>query len=452
VLPAVPSEPATPSLTAPPPGATPEPTASPSPSATFTLTPTATESATPTATPIPSAETRILADAAQVEYLIPLTLQHLTPDAALLFFQLLSPSPGYVIYRMLPATSEVWWIRPLDPTAARHFVTLEGLLPDQRYEIQVGLGEDPGSLRLPRLAGQRWGPLTVRTPPLGELSLRIGVIGDTGFGEEVTDSLIARMAQSDLDFVIHTGDLMYRPQEEDDLPLSYALKFYLPFQPLLTRMPVYSTPGNHDLEPAARRNGEPFYYTAFPGFADPGLTDAPPGPGWYAFTYGSTQFLMLNSLVFHGQPGRQEHTAWLSERLFDPKISASIIALHVPPFNNGRHANDGRASRIDWVPLFEQAGVPLVFAGHDHNYQRLAFNGVTYVITGGGSSVLYGSSVSPSDGEVFRRESHFVLLELEGARLRISALDPEGDVLDRETIELQSQTIQLERALAEPQS
>jgi len=279
----------------------------------------------------------------------------------------------------------------------------------------------------------------VRTPPEGDPSLRIGVIGDSGFGEEITSALVARMAQQNLDLVLHTGDLMYRPDEEGDPPLSYALKHFLPFQPLYSHMPVYAALGNHDLDEPTRWNGEPFYYAAFPGFVDPllGVADALPGRGWYAFAYGSTQFLILNSQVFHGQPGRADHTGWLRARLADPRFSATVAVLHVPPFTNGRYADDGRASRIDWVPLFEQSQVPLVLAGHDHNYQRLRFNGITYLVSGGGSSVLYGLSGTLPDGQYFARRSHFVILELDGPRIRISAMDEEGEVFDRAVIEPQ---------------
>ncbi len=439
VLPIAPS--ATPSQapTATPLTATTTPSPTPSPSATITVTPTATETPLPTATPIPTAELRLRSEAAEVAYLVPLTAQHLTPHGALLLFQLRSPSPGYVVYRPLPATSNVWMLRPLDAAASRHQIALEGLLPDSRYEIQVGLGEDLQALRVPQLADQPWGPLKVRTPPEGEPSLRIGVIGDSGFGESRTNGLIAQMAQQNLDLVLHTGDLVYHPEEEADPPLSYALKYFLPFQSLLSRMPVYVVLGNHDVDPPTRWNGEPFYYTAFPGFADPAAEagGAQPGHGWYSFSYGSLQFLMLNSQVFHGQPGRQEHTAWLAARLADPTFSNSIPVLHVPPYSSGRYPDDGRASRGEWVPLFEQANVPLVLSGHDHNYQRLLFNGIAYVISGGGSSVLYPLEEQLSASQYFARRSHFVVLDLEGQRIALTAIDEDGEVLDRATIELQ---------------
>jgi hypothetical protein len=439
VLPAAPTALPSPSPTALPPSATASPTFTPSPTATPSVTPTPTDTPLPSATPVPTAEIQLRQGAAEVAYVVPLTVQHLTPNAALVLFQLESPSPGYLIYRALPTTSSVWMLRPLDAEVARHRITLDGLLPDGRYEIQVALGEELQSLRAPQLAGHPWGPLTVRTPPEGEPSLRIGVIGDSGFGEEITDALVARMAQQNLDLVLHTGDLMYRGDEEGDPPLSYALKHFLPFQPLYTYMPVYAALGNHDLDAPTRWNGEPFYYTAFPGFVDPALgeADAQPGKGWWAFTYGSTQFLILNSQVFHGAPGRAEQTAWLASRLADPRFSATIAVVHVPPFTNGRYADDGRASRIDWVPLFEQSQVPLVLAGHDHNYQRLRFNGITYLVSGGGSSVLYGLAGTVPDGQYFARRSHFVILELDGPRIRISAMDEEGEVFDRAVIEPQ---------------
>ena len=89
------------------------------------------------------------------------------------------------------------------------------------------------------------------------------------------------------------------------------------------------------------------------------------------------------------------------------------------------------------VPLFEQSQVPLVLAGHDHNYQRIQFNGITYLVSGGGSSVLYGLAGTVPDGQYFARRSHFVILELDGPRIRISAMDEEGEVFDRAVIEPQ---------------
>lgn len=439
LLPSQPTEAPTASPTIAPPTAALEPSRTPTPTQTITptATPTATQTPEPTTTEVPRAALSLDGGAAAQAYVVPLTVQHLTPRSALLLFRLDEPASGYVIYRQLPASSNVWMLHALDESVVSHQMVLDGLDPDTRYEIQVALGKELTGLRAPRLQDQRWGPLTLRTPPLGDAPLRIGVIGDSGFGEEITDALIARMAQLNLDLVLHTGDLMYRPSEGDDPPRSYALKFFLPFQPLLSRMPVYPVLGNHDVDPPTRWSGEPFYFTAFPGFIDPalGAALASPGRGWYAFSYGRTQLLMLNSQVFHGLTGRDEQTEWLRMRLADPAMTRSIAVMHVPPFSSGRYGNDGRASRSDWVPLFEQSQTPLVLSGHDHNYQRLLFNGVTYVISGGGSSVTYGLEDRLSATQAFVRQSHFVLLEIESDLIRITAMDEEGQVLDRAVVD-----------------
>jgi hypothetical protein len=124
VLPAAPTALPSPSPTALPPSATASPTFTPSPTATASVTPTPTDTPLPSATPVPTAEIQLRQGAAEVAYVVPLTVQHLTPNAALVLFQLERPSPGYLVYRAPPATSSVWMLRPLDAEVARHRITL----------------------------------------------------------------------------------------------------------------------------------------------------------------------------------------------------------------------------------------------------------------------------------------------------------------------------------------
>ena len=143
---------------------------------------------------------------------------------------------------------------------------------------------------------------------------------------------------------------------------------------------------------------------------------------------------MLDSHAFHGGGGRAEQTAWLAERLEDPSYRFSIPVFHTPPYTSGRHRNDGRALRIDWNPLFEAAGVPLVFSGHDHNYERILLNGVTYVVSGGGSAVLYRDTGAVSGSQEFHRRTHFVLVEIGEDRISLTAIDLDGVELDHTSI------------------
>ncbi len=423
-------------------------TQTPQPSSTPTITPTATPAPptatptptfTPSITPLPSAEVRILEVASAPEYLLPLRVQHLTPTTAALLFELRTPLAGYLLYRPFPARGNVWTLLELDPSVSRHHLLLEWLRPDSRYQVQVGLGSSPDDLKAPRAGERPWGPLLIRTPPADQTSLRVGVFGDSGFGQKVTRDLVALMASKNLDFVIHVGDLVYKP-EDDDGPLSaYLSKLFLPLQPLLTAVPFYPVIGNHDLDAATNWQGDAFYFYAFPPILEStdSSTMPPTRNAWYAFSYGDIRFLMLNSQAFFGDGGREEQTAWLEQQLADSRFRTTIAVFHVPPFTSGIYGDQGAPIRSEWLPLLRQAGVRLILSGHDHNYQRLHLEGgITSIISGGGSSVLYGLEELLPQSQAFFRRTHFVLMEISQDRITLSAIDLDDEVFDRAVIEL----------------
>jgi len=414
----------------------PLPTASltPTPAAVATLQPTLTPSPTPTAspTPIPLADT--LSD---VSYRLPLVIQHVTDTSATLFFELDRPADGKLIY--WPAAPNAGGQMQVDFTseAARHQITLSGLLPDTDYEVEAALMREDGLYQQPGFMGQPWGLIRFRTIS-GQRPLRIGVIGDAGFGDQVTYALAEEMAGYDLDFVLHTGDVVYRIGENADPYEAYALKWYLPFAPLLRRMPVYTVVGNHDVEPAALWQGSPFYYQVFPPFTDPRFepSDNEGHNQWYAFAYGDVQFVLLDTQTFFGEGGRAEQDAWLQERLSDPRFALTIPVFHVPPYTSGLHGSDGLAVRSAWCPQFIEAGVPLVLSGHDHNYERLTADGVTYIVSGGGSAVLYSLTALLPESQFFAKEHHFVLLEITDNQIELQAIALGGQVIDQAVLTL----------------
>ncbi len=409
-----------------------------------TAVPTATERL-PTATAsLPAPPTEIPTDApstgvvlvdqpAAVGYRVPLLVRHLTPTTASFSFELDQPQDGYLLFRPDLPNVEGWFTVGLEPSSTVQQITLDGLRPGQTYLVQIGLGAERGDLHPVMLQGEPWGPQRIHVPLDGANDLRVGVIGDSGFGDSTTVRLTELMAQQQLDFVLHTGDLVYNVFEQDNAIDAWALKFFRPFAPLLNAAPVYAVPGNHEYDRAAAPEGRPFYYLAFPPGSDPALSGTPGFP-WFGFSYSGIQFLMLDSQLFHGVAGRSEQTIWLRERLADPAYRYSIVVFHTPPFSSGLHPVDGLALLAEWTPLFESAAVPLVLSGHDHNYQRLQVNGVTYVVSGGGSSVLYPYSTEAEGGQVFARQSHFVLLEIGTDALNLTAIGADGQLLDQASI------------------
>lgn len=383
-------------------------------------------------TPLPTSTPISVTNPSEVAYRLPLVVQHKTETSVSVFFELETPSVGVLLVTPIEPAGAQQTV-PFSAENARLQITVEGLTPATQYELAVGLGNEPTSLTQPLYEDQPWGPVGFSTPD-PESPIRIAVIGDSGFGEELTADLAAAMAAQSPDFTIHTGDAVYNIEDNPTHYDAYYRKWYTPLQALLTQMPVYPTVGNHDIEESARIDGVPFYYLAFPPFTGTGFEGR---NQWYAVSYGSWQFIMLDTQTFFGEAGRAEQNAFLEERLADPAFEHSIVAFHVPPLTSSSvHPNDGIAILEQWSPLFEAANVPLVIVGHVHAYERNQIGGVTYITSGGGSSALYSEGERLPETQVYVARSHYVIVDVHTDRIEITATALNGDILDQTTIPL----------------
>lgn len=421
---------------------TPPPTLAPrltvAPSATPSSHPTKTAApATPTAAAEPTAERSWLerAPASETTYLTPLMTRHITTNSATVQFALAEPEQAELFVWPADSSSEPrrW---PLGERSDG-LITVEDLNAGTRYAAALLIGDPPAR---PLFDGVIWPEIQFSTQRQPAFPLRIAVIGDSGFGDDTTKALAERMAAESPDFVLHTGDLVYRIDEDPDAPTAFVEKLFRPFAPVLQTAPFYPVPGNHDLEAAARWGDSTYYSTAFPGLDGGGVTTPADADGsWYSFAYGDLQFVMLNSQAVFGFGGYQAETDWLAERVADPQFRATIIVLHIPPRNAGRHRTDSSIIRSRWGDLLSAPSVALVLAGHDHNYQRFENGGVVTVVTGGGSGTLYSIN-SEADGlQASARRSHFTLLDVSEGAIDIRAVDVDGVTFDQTTIPLPPQ-------------
>jgi hypothetical protein len=402
--------PATPTSTAAPPTTAPPPTSAPT--------------AQPTVDPVRAALDAPLSD---IGYQVPLIVRHVTAHAAVIEFELDGTSTGRLI------------VAPGDgsgPSASVAFdgtgglFTVPDLGADVSYSAAVVLGTDQDP-RQPHFLGDVWGEVTFRTQPETPAEFSVAVVGDSGFGGPATADLAALMATYGVDFTLHTGDLVYNLQDDPSPPAGYRTKLFSPFAPLLRSAPFYPSLGNHDLEPAAYWNGSPYDFRAFPPFVDPAMPDVTSGAGgWYAFEQRGVQFVILNSQVAFGYPGRTDETNWLADRLADPRFTATIVVLHVPVYNAGYHILDSLPVRKLWGDMLQSSDVPLVLSGHDHNYQRFDIGGRAYVISGGGSVKLYRVPVRDPSLMASAQTTHFTLLTFGANSIRIQAIDLSGQVFD----------------------
>lgn len=250
-----------------------------------------------------------------------------------------------------------------------------------------------------------------KTPPT-----RIAIAGDTGTGTPDQFATVEQMrlqSQKDpYDGLLLLGDLIY---DTGDAALIEE-RITTPFAPITSSgaelLPVL---GNHDYQ-----DGE----------EGQTLEELNRDKSWYAEMVGSVKVIVLDSNQVENNGQRQ----WLRKILSQPTPAGTwtIVAMHHPAYSAGAHGSD-LAVRETWSPLFAEFKVPLVLAGHDHDYQRsLPQDGVTYIVSGG------GATLRPTGEEDFTAVStstlHYLDLQADDEKLVGRAIDHEGAIIDTFTI------------------
>ena len=407
--------------------------------ATIEPTPTA-ELVVPTsvATEIPA---RLEFITGSSRYILPPTLQYVSPHTATIVFELDSASDLGLLTWELGSDPRAGKWEPISTLPGVQTVELTDLMPETEYLAAILEGPPGITAIAPTLLGEIWDPIRIHTLPAAGFPVRIAVMGDSGFGQVITYEMTQAMADRMPDLFIHTGDLVYNANQEDTPVAAYQYKWFQTHAPILHQAAVLPVVGNHEMYEDAQWQGQAYYFHAFPVLGrfkvDADLSQPMEDRrDWYQLAVGDIQLLFLNTQLFFGGGLRSEQDQWLEERLSDPIYQASIVVFHVPPYTSGRHRLDGTAVVRSWVPLFETFNVPLVLSGHDHNYEHLYQNGVDYVVSGGGSSILYEQGIPLPISEVFFKQSHYLVIDVMAETLFLTAYASDGTQLDKIEIDL----------------
>ena len=250
------------------------------------------------------------------------------------------------------------------------------------------------------------------TLPMKDGSVRFAVIGDTGTGtekqHEVGDLMVRTKAAYPFEFVLMMGDNLYKSEKAED----YKKKFEDVYRPLLDRkVKFYATLGNHD------ESNERFYEKFNMN-----------GEEYYRFTKGKVAFYSLNSNYMD-----KKQLKWMEEQLAKDTSEWKIAFFHHPPYSSGgKHGSDTKLREVV-EPIFLKYGVNVIFAGHEHFYERIKpQKGIYYFISGAGGKLRDGdvNDNSPLTAKAFDKDMSFMILEIAGDEMHFQVISRTGETVD----------------------
>ena len=258
-------------------------------------------------------------------------------------------------------------------------------------------------------------PVTLNLPNK-EDSVRFVVIGDTGTGTEQQLELaqvMLRYRQAfPFEFVLMMGDNMYGSEKAGD----YKQKFENIYRPLLDqKVKFYASLGNHD-------DSNQRFYEFF----------NMEGQEYYHFKKGNVSFYSLNSNYMD-----KKQVDWLNKKLATDTATWKIAYFHHPPYSSGgKHGSDTKLREIV-EPIFLKHGVNVVFAGHEHFYERIKpQKGIYYFISGSGGKLRKGDvkEGSPLTEKAYDGDMSFMLIEINDKEMHFQVISRTGTTVDRGVI------------------
>lgn len=250
------------------------------------------------------------------------------------------------------------------------------------------------------------------------------VLGDTRSNAGSHRRVIQRIRREVPDFILATGDMVDDGSRERQWQEFFEIE-----RDLLKENVLFPSLGNHDRQGRGKTANNFRKFFALP-------ENSPDPERYYAFTYGSARFLILDSNAYSFS--LTDQTAWIEQQLqaaeLDPDIQHVFVSMHHPPFSISLHGGQ-RELRERWTPLFEQYNVTAVFSGHDHVYSRAENGGVHYYVTGGGGAPLYprGRRTTKIDRQAtryFERVNHYLRVHVIGELVEVSAIRADGTLIE----------------------
>jgi len=262
--------------------------------------------------------------------------------------------------------------------------------------------------------------------PLPSERVRFALVGDTGTGDSHAHAIAQRITAlhdaKPLDAFIMLGDNIYA---DDPFPASFLRCIVYPFEPLLRRrVPFHAILGNHDFDDSLEDQMESPIL---------GLD----GRQYYTIHFGNlASIFMLCSDTIDKDPVQRE---WFRREVAASNAPWKIVMLHEPldasDIDAGSHYKT--YAHIKDI-LTGPDGVDIVFAGHNHVYERRKpLDGVTHITLGLGGKLTDDEEFPPDPNRIvgYNRTRGFGWIELTANELTLHVVSEHGDPIDAATFQ-----------------
>ena len=247
------------------------------------------------------------------------------------------------------------------------------------------------------------------TLPNVEDSVKFLVIGDSGTGDRNQYAVAAQIEAARRRFpferAIMLGDNLYGRENYDN-------KFSKPYKPLLDAgVKFYAALGNHDSP--SQRLFKPFNMD---------------GQRYYTHGEDDVEFFVLDSTYMTPQ-----QIEWLEDELRGSRAKWKIPYMHHPLYSSGEKHGSERDLQVLLEPLFLQHGVDVVFAGHEHFYERLKpQKGIVYITQGAAAKLRRGNirDNSALTAKGFDTDRSFTLVEIVDDEMHFETISRLGRIVD----------------------
>jgi hypothetical protein len=261
---------------------------------------------------------------------------------------------------------------------------------------------------------------TFTTAPEDDRPFSFVVYGDNRSDAAAHAAIARQITQTPGDFLVNTGDMVY-----DGSAVEEWNKFFAIEREMLRSRCLFPAIGNHEIA-LPMSDGALRYARAF---RVPGPIEAQ--ERWYSFRWGSARFFVLDA---HDDFASAEQT-WLERSLTaadaEPGLVWRFVVLHHGPYSSGPHGGNP-SLKISRVPeLLRAHKVDVVFAGHDHVYERGDTAGLRWIVSGGGGAPLYKRYREEPGSLRFEATFHFLRIELTKTSGLLTTLRPDGSLLER---------------------